>query len=350
MYDCQGRFQDRIEPGLTLVTGATGTLGPELVRLLKSAGFPVRAIARHRPATDTLPSGVEFLTGDICNGEFVQKALEGVKFVFHLAAKLHIPNPNAELFAEYRRINTEGTRRLAEASVTAGVKRVVYFSTIAVYGSTKRNFVDEDTPPHPLTIYGETKLAGEEAIMAAKDPNSGNPLGVVLRLAATYGPRMKGNYLKLVKALSQQWFIPVSDCSNRRTLIYELDATRAALLAAQHPKAAGRIYNVSDGTIYSLQEIIAAICAAIGRPAPRMYLPLLPIQQLARGADGLMRLTGHSLNLSQMVEKLTEDIAVCSERFGHELAFQPLWSLEEGWRQTIASLKERERALDSGKL
>lgn len=337
----QGRLQDRREPGVALVTGATGTLGPELVRQLKSAGFSVRAIARHLPPRDSLPSGVEILIGDFCDGECLKKALTEVKFVFHLAARLHTPNPGAELFREYWRVNAEGTRRLADASVAAGVQRIVYFSTIAVYGPTMGSVVDEDTRPHPNTIYGETKLAGEEAILTARDSYSGAPVGVVLRLAATYGPRMKGNYLKLVNALSRRWFIPVSDCTNRRTLIYDLDAALAALLAAQHPKAAGRIYNVSDGTIYLLRDIIAEICAAIGRPAPPFTLPLQPVHRLARGADGLMRLAGHSLDLAILVEKFAEDVAVRAERIRQELAFRPLCNLEEGWRRTIASWKEK---------
>jgi len=66
-------------------------------------------------------------------------------------------------------------------------------------------------------------------------------------MAAIYGPRMKGNYPRLVKALSRGIFIPVGKGDNRRTLVHEEDAVRAAVLAAQHPRAAGRVYNVSDG-------------------------------------------------------------------------------------------------------
>jgi UDP-glucose 4-epimerase len=313
-----------------------------LVCQLKSAGFPVRATARHLPPPGTFSSGVEILTGDIGDGECIQKALEGVKFVFHLAARLHISNPGAELFPEYWRVNAEGTRRLAEACVAAGVQRMVYFSTIAVYGSTRGTFVDEDTPPHPNTIYGETKLAGEETVLAAKESYSGNPLGVVLRMAAMYGPRMKGNYPRLVKALSRGHFLPVGDGRNRRTLVHEQDAVRAALLAAQHPRAPGRIYNVSDGEIHLLREIIAAICKAIGRRPPRFFLPIRPTRLVARAADQLAGLAGQSLNLTTAVDKLAEDVAVSAERIKGELAFQPVYGLEQGWRQTIAAWQKGE--------
>jgi UDP-glucose 4-epimerase len=226
--------------------------------------------------------------------------------------------------------------------VAGGVQRLVYFSTINVYGPTPGSCADEHTPPEPHGIYAETKLAGEEAVLAAKESRSGGALGIVLRMAAIYGPRMKGNYPRLVKALSRGWFIPVGDGENRRTLIYEQDVVRAALLAAEHPRAPGRIYNVSDGELHSLREVIACISAALGRRPPQFFLPTRPARWAAGAADGLARLAGHSLNLTTTVDKFVEDIAVRAERIQRDLAFQPLYGLREGWQQTIAAWQKGE--------
>jgi len=95
----------------------------------------------------------------------------------------------------------------------------------------------------------------------------GQPLGTVLRFAAIYGSRIKGNYPSRTsgRTVARRRFISIGDGRNRRTLIYDRDVAKAALLAVQHPNAAGKVYNVSDGHFRTLKEIINAICQALGR-------------------------------------------------------------------------------------
>ncbi len=337
----QGELLTPIGTIRALVTGGTGAFGPRLVRQLADAGFTVRVIARHLPPPGTLPQDVELLTGDIGQRECMRKALEGVKFVFHLAARLHTANPAPELSREYWRVNVEGTRCVIEECLAAGVERLVYISSIAVYGPTSGTCADEDTLPHPDTIYGQTKLAGEGEVLAARNLHTGGPLGVILRMPAIYGPHLKGNYLRLLQALSRGLLISVGTGDNRRTLVYEVDAARAALLAVQNPRAAGQVFNVSDGEIHSLRDIIAAMCAAIGRRPPRFFLPTRPTRWLAKGADGLAKLAGHPLNLTETIDKFVEDVAIRAERFSQVTGFQPTFGLEKGWRETIAAWRQR---------
>jgi len=170
MIDDDRKPQAPIGACRVLVTGGTGALGPGLVRRLTDAGFPVRVFARDLPSPGALPEGVELLIGDLGDRECVRKAVEGVKLVFHLAALLHIPNPAPELHSEYWRVNVEGTRCVVEEWEVAGVEGLVYFSTISVYGPTVGTCADEDTPPHPESIYAKTKLAGEDVVRAARNP------------------------------------------------------------------------------------------------------------------------------------------------------------------------------------
>jgi UDP-glucose 4-epimerase len=337
MMDGDRKPSGSIKTPHVLVTGGTGALGPGLVRSLVGAGFSVRVFARDLPSPGALPEGVELLVGDLADREGLRKAVEGVKLVFHLAALLHIPNPLPELHAEYWRVNVEGTRSVVEESLAAGVERLVYFSTISVYGPTVGTCADEDSPPHPKSIYAETKLAGENVLLAAINPRTGDPLGVVLRMAAIYGPHMKGNYPRLVKALSRGRFIPVGKGNNRRTLVHEEDAIRAAVLAGQHPRALGRVYNVSDGEIHLLREIIAVICDVLGRHPPRLFVPARPARALARCADRVAGGLGYSLNLAESIDKFIEDVAVRGERIRQELQFQPRYGLPEGWHQALAA-------------
>ena len=318
-----------------LVTGAKGVVGPRLVQQLLQAGYRVHTLDRTNPPPGFFPLGVKSWSGDICDQELIQRSVQGVDVVFHLAARLHIPNPPPELRPEYWRVNVEGTRGLAEACAAAGARRLVLFSTINVYGAIDGTSADENTPPRPNGLYAETKLAAEEIVLSTKDPGTGKPLGVVLRLAAIYGPGMKGNYPKLVRALSRGLFVPIGDGNNRRTLLFTEDAVRATILAAQHPGAAGQIYNVSDGGNHLLCEIIAAICAALGRRPPRWHVPSKPALLAARVVDAVSGLAGRSFDLAGRIKKLTEDVAVSSARIRQDLGFQALYGLEEGWRLTL---------------
>ena len=198
----------------------------------------------------------------------------------------------------------------------------------------------EDTPPHPNTFYVGTELAAERIVLDAKRAD-GQPLGTVLRFAAIYGPRIKGNYHRLVQALARRRFIPIGDGSNRRTLIYDRNVAKAALLALQHPNSAGKVYNVSDGHFHTLKEIIVAICQALGRNPPRISLPLGPVRLAAGILENAGRMIGYQSPVGRgTIDKYTEDIAVSSQRIQTELGFKPQFDLLTGWRETVQEMRK----------
>ncbi|MBD0327271.1 MAG: NAD-dependent epimerase/dehydratase family protein, partial [Pyrinomonadaceae bacterium] len=140
-----------------LVTGAGGAIGSALVRRLLERDYRVCALIRESGA-GRMPEGVEVFRGDITDCELVRQAVANVDTVFHLAAKLHINNPAPGLKDEYFRVNVEGTRCLAGAARAAKVERLVFFSSISVYGSSHPGeLFDEETPPAPDSWYAETK-------------------------------------------------------------------------------------------------------------------------------------------------------------------------------------------------
>ena len=204
-----------------------------------------------------------------------QSAMRGVDAVVHMAALLHIINPPPEMREKYEHVNNGGTATVVEAAIKVGVKRVVLFSTIAMYGPSDGCVLNEMSPTHPDTFYAQTKRAAEQIVLNARGA-VGQPLGTVLRLGAVYGSRIKGNYERLTHALARNRFIPIGNGLNRRTLVYDKDVSRAAALAVSHPAAAGRVFNVTDGTFHTLNEIIESICSALGRKPPRLSLPVGP--------------------------------------------------------------------------
>jgi nucleoside-diphosphate-sugar epimerase len=326
---------------VALVTGATGVIGPALVDRLRSAGYRVRVLIRHSPSPNLIAPTVEIAPGDVTDAGAVRTAAIGVDVAFHLAAKLHISNPAPQLAAEYRRVNVEGTRILVDACVEAGVERLIFFSSIAVYGATQAGqVVDESSPTKPDTLYAATKAEAEAIVLAARRAD-GSPLGVVLRVAATYGPRVKGNYRQLVYWLQRGWFVPVGRGENRRTLVHYNDVVGAAMLAAEHPLSVGRIFNVTDGSIHTFREIVGEISRALQRGAPRWYIPEGVARFAARTADVVLKSLGRRTMVEPMLVKLTEDMAVDGQRIGHELGFRAKYDLRTGWAETVTSLFEK---------
>jgi UDP-glucose 4-epimerase len=161
----------------------------------------------------------------------------------------------------------------------------------------------------------------------------------VLRLAAVYGPRVKGNYARLLHALKRGWFIPIGPGLNRRTLVYDQDVAAAALLAAQYPQAAGQVFNVTDGTVHQFRDIIAAIASALHKRPPLLQLPLRGTRALVRGAEISLRLFGQRSPLTvAAIDKLVEDVAVKAEKIQRTLDFRPGFDLQRGWRTTVDKL------------
>lgn len=318
-----------------LVTGATGALGPSVIRAFRDAGYDVRALVRRTHDLDAL-GDVEIVRGDVTDPASLARAMADVDVVVHLAALLHIVNPSPELASEYERVNVGGTRNVVDAATRANVRRIVFFSTIAVYGDTHGAVVDEMTPVAPVTFYAKTKVAAEAIVLAS-------PVGVVVRLAAAYGPRIKGNYLALVRAVLRGRFLPIGRGRNRRTLIYEDDAGRAALLLAEHEHAPGRVFNVSDGDLHTVDAIITSIFTAAGKRKPRWFVPEALVYAGLFAAELLFRAIGKRPRIGRFtLAKYTEDVAVSSAAL-RTLGFVPRWTMDDGWRETVRQMRDDAR-------
>ena len=272
-----------------LVTGATGALGPAVVAALVAAGARVHALVRRNVM---VPGATATHVGDLTDGANLAAALEGMHGVVHLAALLHITDPPPELEATYHRVNDEATARLVEASVRCGVDTFVYASTIAVYGASAPGAAPwtEADACHPNSVYARSKLAGEAHVRAARG-SDGRPAGVVLRLGAVYGAGVKGNYRRLLDGLARGRYVHVGPGRNRRSLVHEADVAAAIVLALSHPAARGQVFNVTDGHLHEMREIVEAMCAALGKPAPRLRIPVPMARAVVgdRGAGGAGR-------------------------------------------------------------
>jgi len=323
---------------IALVTGATGAVGPRVVNACQAAGYSVRTLSREAPAESLLPSAVDVRIGDVCDAKAVRLAVTGAEVVVHLAALLHQFESTSDLPAQFQRVNVGGTENVTQAAIAAGASRLVFVSTIAVYGPTSGRLIDERVPPQPDTEYGRTKLAAEQVVLSAT--SGGRRIGTVLRAAATYGSRVKGNYRRLAMAIARYRYVALGRNLNRRTLVHDRDLAQAIVLAAEHPAAAGAIFNVTDGRVHTLADIVSAIHRALGRQPSGFHVPMPLARASAVLCEGAFRVAGRRPPLSRaLLDKYTEDIAVDGDLIQRTLGFVPAIDLDEGWRETMAALR-----------
>jgi nucleoside-diphosphate-sugar epimerase len=330
------------EPGgphrrTVLITGATGALGGAVVRAFARDDWTIRTMSRTPPGYGPAAAHPH-VAGEIDDARALHRAMDGLSAVVHMAALLHVVDPGRALDEEYRRVNVHGTRAVMEAAVERGVRRVVGISSIAVYGPGD-GLIDEDTLPAPETIYGRTKLEGERLVLGTVGVE-----GCALRLSAVYGPSIKGNYERLVHALARRRFVPVGDGQNRRTLVFEDDAANAIVLSASHPAAAGRTFNVTDGAVHAVRDIVAAICRALGRRPPCLAVPMPIAETGVRSAEAVCRALGRRSAVTlAALHKYVENVAVSGDRIRQTLGFAPSIDLETGWRQTVTTMRQEGR-------
>ena len=272
-----------------LVTGASGFIGSAVVAALARDGHMVRAAVR-RPHL-SFPDGVEVVRHpDLAEAFDWQPLLQGVDQVVHLAGIAHTGRGVDR--APYDRVNRQATAQLATAAAQAGVKHLVFVSSIrAQCGPAADHALTERDDPAPADAYGASKLAAEEAVRS-----SGVPF-TILRPALLYGPGVKGNFALLARAAATRLPLPVKDFSNRRSLLGIDNFISALAFVLATPATVGETYVVADpGIPPRLSDVFATLRQARGRRA--LIMPMSPDYielplRLFRRADVWHRIGGN---------------------------------------------------------
>lgn len=317
-----------------LLTGGTGFVGPAAARALAAAGHRVRCLVRRTSDLGPLTSAgadVELVIGDVVDPASLPAALDGCEAVVHLAGLTKTVKP-----AAYYRVNGAGTENLAAAAAAAGVKRFVHCSTLAVAGPMAPDRpIREEDPPAPVSHYGRSKLAAEEAVRRYADRFE----AVIVRPPIVYGPRDR-DFFEIFK-LARLGVAPKPGLAGdkRYSMIYVDDLARGVALALEKGKPAGPaadgsgVYYVSDGGVYGWSEVLRAVGRALGRENTLV----LPVPETLSWGAGLWgELVGRITGRAQIVsfDKAREiggpGWACATDRAREELGYVPEWPLERG--------------------
>ncbi|MBN1994498.1 MAG: SDR family oxidoreductase [Anaerolineae bacterium] len=269
-----------------LVTGGAGFIGSHVVDALLARGDSVRVLdnlsSGHRENLAHVMNKIEFIEGDIRDEDTVQKAVAGVELIFHLAAMVSVPE-SMEKPMQAELNNAVGTLNILAAARAAGVRRMMFSSTSAVYGDEPTLPKVETMQPYPQSPYAIAKLAGEHYCQLFNQ-NFG-PETVIFRYFNVFGPRQdptsvySGVISIFVDKLSEGKapFI-YGDGEQTRDFIFVKDVARANLRASETPAAAGKIFNLGTGRQVTINQLFAALRDIFA-------VDLAPIYKPARAGD-----------------------------------------------------------------
>lgn len=328
--------RDEGAPARVLVTGATGFVGRHFCERLLRDGAEVRGLVRSAAG---LPEGVVPVpVGGLDDTARIRAALQGVDTVVHLAARVHVMREaDADPAAAFERVNVHGTANLRDQAEAAGVQRLLFMSTVSVYGSGAPATVGAATPATPTTPYGRTKLAAEELLRAGA---RGDGMRVhILRPPGIYGPGMKGNIPRLFRAVARGLPIPAPATANRRTLVYVANLVDAGVALLRAGGSAGPIHPVGDAESLSTAELVRGIAAALGRHARILPLPVAALHLVGRFGDQVRRVAPFPLD-STAVDRLTGSLVVDSSALERDIGWTPPHTVGDGLRASAEWFRE----------
>lgn len=318
----------------TLVTGATGTIGHAIVRLLRARGREVRALVRDvERACGLVPPGVELVRGDVTDAESVRRAVAGCAVVYHASGLPEQWLPDARRFDE---VNVGGTRNLVDAALAAGVTSFIYTSTIDVFTIHPGIEFDEseiDTQPKG-TAYERSKQAADRLVTGAM---SRGLRARFLHPSGVYGPAPVATGVNefLQRLVRRQ--IPML-LPGGFPLVHADDVAEGHVAAEERAPVGARF--ILSESYWRLEAIAAAVAAIEPRAKVPKVLPLWVARAVAETGELFARLTGRApLIPTGQLHFLSMNVRPSARRARTELGWRPV-AFEEGLRRTLDGLRQ----------
>lgn len=271
-----------------LVIGSAGFIGRFLVKKLAGENHELVGL-------DVNPHPAEIhdistcSAGDLCSRHDVSKAADGVDVIISLAAKHHDFGVSRE---EFFHVNETGTQILLDVASDKGVTKLIFYSTVAVYG-TRVKPSTEDMEPRPDSDYGESKLAGEKLIYEWCAENSKRSV-TIIRPTVIFGPHNYANVYNLIDMIYRKKFIFIGSGDNIKSVAYVENLVDATIFLLNKINPGVEVYNYSDEPQMTIKEIVDTIYRYMPHSIPKRKLPLWLATSFGSIFDLMAKITGQN--------------------------------------------------------
>jgi len=322
-----------------LITGATGFIGPHLVKKLIEAGHSCRCLVRDGSHTDMLQKlGTELVLGDITRPATLAGIADGMDRVLHLATLGHMRNFTVTE-SMFEAINVQGAINVMQEALKAKVQRVVHCSTVAAMGICADVSATEESRCNPHHPYGRSKLKAEQEVRRMVEQQA--LPAVIVRFSMVYGPGDPRDILKLTRLTKKSLFPKIGNRPKLTPLIHVDDAVRGLLLAAEKGRT-GDIYLLTNRNSLPFDDIRKILQKALEIKRLPLYVPEWTALTLASLSEKLFPLFGKVPPVSRKnIESTLADRVFSIEKAERELGFCPEVDPEEGLKETVAWYKEQ---------
>lgn len=311
-----------------LLTGASGFVGEALLQRLLTEQRTVR-IALRQPIDSLSPTIEQKTISGLTRKQDWSDIVKGTNTVIHCAARVHVMKEEAnDPLTEFRKINVEGTIKLAQQAVEAGVNRFIFLSSIKVNGESTtldHPFTSRDRP-HPVDPYGVSKMEAEDALreLAIKTKME----IVIIRPVLVYGPKVKANFRQLVNIIAKGIPLPIASIKNKRSLVSLENLVDLISTCIDHPGAAGETFLVSDGEDLSTSELARKIAHQLERPPRLLHFPI-----------SLLRFGAWTCRKTNISDRLIDSLQVDIQTTCDILSWHPPVSIDDALQKTIDSIR-----------
>ncbi|UCD74941.1 MAG: NAD(P)-dependent oxidoreductase [Phycisphaerales bacterium] len=312
------------------ITGGSGFIGRYFYERLRAEGHALIILDLIDPDFDA--SAARFVKGDIRDPEALRAALDGCEAVVHLAAAHHDFGIEHDTYFD---VNERASQTICDVMDELGVKRIVFYSTVAVYGDAPEPHY-EDSPAEPNSPYGASKLAGEAVFRAWTGKGDGRRC-LVIRPTVTFGRRNFANMYTLISQIHRGRFLVVGRGVNIKSLSYIENIVEATMyLWGKDDLPAFDVFNYIDKPDLTSMEITETVYEALGKGTPKLRFPMWLVLLMAVPFDLVIALTGKNLPISSARVKKMYSVQTKFEADKVlEAGFQPSVSLKQGIRSMV---------------
>ena len=319
----------------SLVTGGAGFIGSYLCEELYNKGWGIRIIDINDKAERN--PHFEYIFDDILNYPILLRAMQETDWVIHLAAKHRFFGVSED---DFYRVNVTGTENILKALSEVGIGKIIFFSSVAVYGDQKAP-TDEDTTPKPNTIYGITKLEAEKRILNWVSEKQGRS-ALIIRPTVVFGPGNKGNMYRLIRQIDKHLYFPIGKGDNIKSTVYIGNIIDATLFLINKGFNGVEVYNYADHPDMSFKEITNIIYRLLGRSSHKYFLPANILLSVLKPFEFLAKISKRDFLVSTAIMKMNKTTYHRANKI-RRAGFQQVCSVEEGLKHTVEWYKSNNR-------